>query len=282
MRNSSSILAVISLLSLMTIPIDVSFAVTVSPNLVITTPKDGTVVHPGQSVPVEVSVAPGVTFSLVGIIVERIGFGPYAAKHSPPYSFKVDIPEDVVGKRKITAIGMTGPGAGVFSKSVTIDVEPSSRASSPHATSISVNLDQMDFDYAGQQFPLVVTGQFSGGRNIDLTSSTQLKLTSQDTSVATVNNTGLVTAAGSGTTAIIVKYGSLSVDVPISVKSTIPGDLNGDGDVDKADLNELMTWENRPATTPSDARDLNHDGIINAQDAKILEKLCTQPGCAIY
>lgn len=281
MRNFSLILAIISFLSLMVIPIDVSLADTVSPlvspNLVIMTPKDGMVVHPGQSVPVEVSVTPGVTFSLVGIIVERIGFGPYAAKHTPPYSFKVDIPQDVVGKRKITAIGMTGPGSGVFSKSITIDVEPSS----PPST-MSVSPTRIYFNYAGEQIPLDVTDRLSDGRNIDLTSSTQLQLTSQDTSVATVNNEGLVTAAGSGTTAIIVKYGRLSVDVPISVKSTIPGDLNGDGDVDKADLNELMTWENTPATTPYDARDLNHDGTINAQDAKILETLCTHPGCAIY
>jgi len=59
------------------------------------------------------------------------------------------------------------------------------------------------------------------------------------------------------------------------------GDLNGDGQVDKSDLNILMDALNTPANGPNDARDLNHDGVINALDARILVTLCTHPGCAV-
>lgn len=59
----------------------------------------------------------------------------------------------------------------------------------------------------------------------------------------------------------------------------IPGDLDGDRDVDQDDLNIVLVARNQPAG-PNDPRDLNRDGIINALDARQLVTLCTRPGCA--
>jgi sugar lactone lactonase YvrE len=59
------------------------------------------------------------------------------------------------------------------------------------------------------------------------------------------------------------------------------GDVNGDGQVDKVDLGLIMEALNTPANGPNDPRDLNHDGVINLLDARILVTLCTYPGCAV-
>jgi hypothetical protein len=60
----------------------------------------------------------------------------------------------------------------------------------------------------------------------------------------------------------------------------VPGDINGDGQVDLRDLAYITSALNTPAIGPGDPRDLNNDGVINALDARILVTLCTHPGCA--
>jgi hypothetical protein len=59
-----------------------------------------------------------------------------------------------------------------------------------------------------------------------------------------------------------------------------PGDIDRDGDVDLNDLNIVLVARNTPASGPDDSRDLNHDGTIDALDARILTTLCTRPRCA--
>jgi hypothetical protein len=65
------------------------------------------------------------------------------------------------------------------------------------------------------------------------------------------------------------------------VLSTGPlrGDLNLDGEIDKLDLALITKALNTPASGPADPRDLNHDGVINVLDARILATLCSHAGC---
>lgn len=67
---------------------------------------------------------------------------------------------------------------------------------------------------------------------------------------------------------------------PLVVSLKLIIDLDGDGDVDKNDV-QLVT--NARGVTPSafDQRDVNGDGIINANDARALTLQCTRIGCAI-
>jgi hypothetical protein len=58
------------------------------------------------------------------------------------------------------------------------------------------------------------------------------------------------------------------------------GDLDGDQDVDNADLSILLAARNKPASGADDPRDLDRDGRITVLDARKLVLLCTRPRCA--
>jgi hypothetical protein len=58
-------------------------------------------------------------------------------------------------------------------------------------------------------------------------------------------------------------------------------DVDGDGDIDRADLSLISRSRNQPASSPDDPRDANGDGTITPADVKVCIPLCTLPGCAI-
>ncbi len=67
-----------------------------------------------------------------------------------------------------------------------------------------------------------------------------------------------------------------------TIKYTQPqkGDLDGDGDVDRGDLNILLGHRNDDASHCPEC-DLDGDGTITALDARKLVLLCTRPGCVV-
>jgi uncharacterized repeat protein (TIGR01451 family) len=70
-----------------------------------------------------------------------------------------------------------------------------------------------------------------------------------------------------------------SLDVAV-VAPAIPGDVNGDGVVDRADVSLILAARNTPADGPDDPRDMNGDGVINIVDARLVVLACDLPGCA--
>jgi hypothetical protein len=60
--------------------------------------------------------------------------------------------------------------------------------------------------------------------------------------------------------------------------AAIPGDVNGDGVVNQADVRVITSLRNQPASA-CPACDLNGDGVINILDARKAVLLCTIPGC---
>ncbi len=61
---------------------------------------------------------------------------------------------------------------------------------------------------------------------------------------------------------------------------TRPCDVDGDNDVDQADLNAINAALNTNASSFSDARDANGDGKINVLDVRACTQQCTRAGCA--
>jgi predicted extracellular nuclease len=66
---------------------------------------------------------------------------------------------------------------------------------------------------------------------------------------------------------------------PLLVSLKLVLDLDGDGDVDKHDV-QLVTNARGLIPTVFDQRDVNGDGVINALDTRALTLQCTRPGCA--
>lgn len=66
---------------------------------------------------------------------------------------------------------------------------------------------------------------------------------------------------------------------PLIVSLKLIIDLDGDGDVDKNDV-QLVAAARGVTPTAFDQRDVNGDGVTNANDARALTLQCTRPSCA--
>lgn len=64
------------------------------------------------------------------------------------------------------------------------------------------------------------------------------------------------------------------------VEPPLPGDLDGDGDIDRDDIARITAARGQPVTGADDPRDIDGDGLITALDARRLTALCTRPRCA--
>jgi hypothetical protein len=195
-------LKVVSLVPDLSLPISAS-------ELTITSPTTGTVVVPGQTIPVSVSARS--TFQAIQVIGENIGITP--PKQNPPYSFVLTVPNNIAGPKKIVALGITGPDDEVFSPPVIVDIE-----SQTSLTDLTVTPSLISFDHIGDQVNLTSMGRSSDGTETYLTNSTKMVYHTNDTTIANVSSDGVVTASGKGTTSILVKYGSMSAVVPVTVR----------------------------------------------------------------
>jgi len=252
-----------------------------APTLSITSPMNGTVVQPGQSVRVTVAATDSsllTSEAIVGSI--QLGGLSVIQPAGPQLTFSVTIPDGIVaGQYYITARGILGTGGGVSSTPVSLSVPITGSIST-----IRANVKTLVLAAPGTQGDLDIVATTTQG-SVALDPET-LSFVSSDPSVVTVNTSGQATAQGIGNAVITITYGSgsnsVSTTVSVLVQGGARGDLNGDGQIDIDDVNVLDMALNTPANGPNDARDLNHDGKIDALDARILTTLCTYPRCATH
>ena len=198
----------------------------------ISSPSGGTRVTPGQTITVQVTAPPNAFRAVQLIAGPEVGIT--APLQQPPYVFSLTI-ADLIGPIKLYRARyywtrqrrVLGTGVAGFRKS-----EP--------VTSLSVPQDPIEFDFAGDQLQLQVSGVLADGSSIHLDHSSLVSYSSANSNIATVDGTGLVTAAGPGNTTVTVSYGGQSAQVKVSVPNSVRGDLNGDGRVDQDDLNMIF------------------------------------------
>lgn len=186
------------------------------PLLQIDSPSAGTVVNPGQTISVSVSSPASTSFSQVAVIGEDpIGFS--NLQTSVPAQFSITIPADIdCGPHMLTAAGATTSGQSVESATVLIDVE---RADMPTGLSGQMPGNQVTLESLGQQFAIVLFAAFSDGSVLAVTQSSYVAYSSSDTTIATVDNNGIVTAvsAGNATITAIYTLSGQSVQTTLSV-----------------------------------------------------------------
>ncbi len=191
-----------------------------TPFVKITSPPNGTVVHPGERVPVTVDATP---FAFGAVIV--LPYGTAASLSGPPYRFVFEVPTDLAsGDLLVGALGV--PPAGFKSTdtdkdavkdTIKLDLE---RPESPKRLTAELSdfYNVRDgFHHVGENRYLRITGIFGGDGEVDLTISKLTKYQSSAVSVVTVNAEGLVTAVGPGSAKITVKNGNATVVVPVTV-----------------------------------------------------------------
>ncbi len=243
--------------------------------LCIISPKNGTVVVPGETVSVVINLASGVTYPN-GVTVAGGGTAAGSILTASPFHFNYTVPNDApVGKLHLTAMGSSKPQQVEFSAPITLYVE---RPDTP--TVLSVVPFHIQFSAPGDQQRLDIEGTFPNGNVLPLNHSSLTTISSTNPTVAYVDNRGFVTAMSAGNATIIIKYRDKEVNVRVNVPHTIPGDLNGDGIVDQEDINLVLAALGYSADKPFDARDINNDGVISMLDVKKLTLLCTYSHCA--
>jgi hypothetical protein len=170
--------------------------------------------------------------------------------------------------------------------------------SDPDTVTIGVEVNVRPIAEAGPDQTVLVgepanlDGNGSNDPDGDEINCTWSIISKPDTSAAYLDNpTGLTTffvpdKAGDYVVQLIVRDEEYDSEPDTLVVTALeegcylPGDIDGDCDVDRDDLNILLAARNTPADGPDDPRDLDGDGVITVLDARRLVLLCTRPACA--
>ncbi|MFI5127164.1 MAG: hypothetical protein ACHQJX_10085 [Candidatus Acidiferrales bacterium] len=190
----------------------------------IISPSDGAVVHPGETISVEVEVASDLKL-LSGVAIRSpMGIGGLP-KQSPPYTFKIQIPASdgpgssgpLIGPQPIFAVGAASGRRVVESAPVTLDVE---KPDLP--VSLTAQMPTLFFKSVGEILPLIMLAKFPDGSIFEVNESTNFSFASSDPGVATVDGHGVVTSSGPGNASIFTTYAldrkKVEARVPVDVR----------------------------------------------------------------
>lgn len=181
-------------------------------------PKEGQIVHPGETIHIDLYIDSSIT-PIKGVgIISPMGFS-NDFREGPPYSFAFTIPDKdlngssphLIGFQQLTVFATVVGRNDHELATTTVDVEEDEL---PVSLSVGGNtMSQWDripnhlrFYTTGEDQWIAIYAKFSNGHEFDVTESTYLSLSSENPAVAAVSEDGTVTAVGAGETRIIAVY----------------------------------------------------------------------------
>jgi hypothetical protein len=163
----------------------------------------------GGSLPIEVAALGGfVPVEMAAITSTGASF-----LDRPPFATNFAIPADAVGDVLVEAVGVDAAGTLGFSDPVAMHVQ----AGSPLASLEAMDAAPVLFG-AGDSRGLAIVGHFDDGILRDVTSPTAgTTYASADPGIATVSDSGLLTAVAPGETVVVVENAGVSTTVSVTV-----------------------------------------------------------------
>jgi Abnormal spindle-like microcephaly-assoc'd, ASPM-SPD-2-Hydin len=181
-------------------------------------PKDGQIVHPGETIPIDLVVDAGITPVKAVAIVSRMGDS-NEFREGPPYSFTFRVPDKnlsgpthrLIGFQGLTLFGTVVGRRNYSHATITVDVEEPDLPVTMFAIDSSLSprrnpINHLDFHDAGKYEEIDIYATFPNGHKLDVTESTYLSLSSENPAVAIVADDGTVASVGGGKTRIIATY----------------------------------------------------------------------------
>ncbi len=228
--------------------------------ITITTPTAGTVFSHGDTAHVAVSTPPTATQVLVAL-----SDGSVVVDDTAPFEMDIPIPQQSLGAMTIGALAWDTNGI-IGTATTTVSVTTTATV-----TMLKVWPDSVLYLNTGETVPFVVHGIFTDDVERDVTTS-QCGTTynTTDSSVASIDTAGLLTAKAPGYCAVIVSNGD-SMQIPVLVQPSLIGDINEDGEVNYEDLQAIANqWLQPPGIPSADIAPLpSGDGTVNFLDFAI-------------
>ena len=176
------------------------------------TPTPGTVVKPGDTVTVSLSITDG---NPVEGVLFVAGGGLYEVDGTQPLSASFRVGTQSIGRMDID-VGTFGPGPENYSASTFVVVQPSASL-----TSLEVPEASLHFTSLGRVAILSVSGNYTDDVQRDLTTAekgTTYATISGTDAVVSVSPNGLVTATGDGQDGIVISNGGVTTTVEATVQ----------------------------------------------------------------
>ncbi len=222
--------------------------------LSIVQPADGATVTTGEVV--TVTVRPDSDLAIERLMLTSLGDLQELA--NPPWTFDLTLPDSVVGPFPIVATGKDATG-NLYTARIQLNVVAPSPLRTLSITPSNVMLTRVDLPQS-----LAVVGNYEDGARRDLTGATiGTRYTTRDTSVATVDADGRITAVGNGNTRIGITHGSVSAEIPVVVR------METDLAIEQTALPDLVA----PGEAVTYGLKVTNQGSEAAQDIEVEDRL---------